>query len=199
MLLVVLLGRHISQRVGVVVDPPTISFFQLFILFMRSDSPSSQCYSAHARCGSAFGTLLVLCVLPGVQSNQQARAILVDIGANCGDSFMRFVQMHSGLQAANAELYLWEANPILVSSFLDKLPARDPRVHILPYAASTEDAFMAFRVHKGRKYSNQSSGRCTLLPPACPSLHGPTPPALPPSLTNSPGHERQWRCRTAAA
>ena len=32
--LVVLLGRHISWRVGVVVDPPTISFYQLFIRFL---------------------------------------------------------------------------------------------------------------------------------------------------------------------
>lgn len=64
------------------------------------------------------------------------RKIIVDVGANCGDSYKKLLREHpQHSNDSNTEIHLIEANPLLMKH-LTKIAAEDHRVRVYPYAVS---------------------------------------------------------------
>ena len=82
--------------------------------------------------------------------NGKARKVFIDLGANCGNSYRRLL-MKKYIEGSDWEVFLWEANPKLVSFYLNDLAEKDKRVQIVPLAAWTENKKMQFFVHKGQE------------------------------------------------
>jgi FkbM family methyltransferase len=100
--------------------------------------------------------------------NAKERQILIDIGANCGDSYKKLLREYPiHAESANTEIFLFEANPITFKHFLSKLPARDPRVKVYPYAVranSTASTRMTFTIYYGKsmeQYKDQEIQQMT--------------------------------------
>lgn len=75
--------------------------------------------------------------------------ILIDLGANCGNSFARLKEKFPEVNFI--ENYLWEANPNLLKIYLQDLEKTDPKIHVVPYAAWTEDTTLEFYLTKGQE------------------------------------------------
>lgn len=79
------------------------------------------------------------------------RKVFVDLGANCGNSYLRLKQTNSFL-TDDWEIYLWEANPQLVEWFLNDLAKQDSNrnIHVIKAAAATGNADLQFHLTKGQ-------------------------------------------------
>lgn len=81
-------------------------------------------------------------------ANGGGRRVFIDLGANCGNSYLR-LRMKNVLQG-HWEAYLWEANPQMVEWYLEKLAKKDTDVTIVPHAAWTENKEMSFFLTRGQ-------------------------------------------------
>ena len=60
----------------------------------------------------------------------QNRTVIVDAGANCGNSLKRLQQLFPRLRAPGVEVYLWEANPHVQRAYLGDIEMRDGVVQL---------------------------------------------------------------------
>lgn len=93
------------------------------------------------------------------------RKILIDLGANCGNSYLILktkTRLLSNQDDSNNDIpwdvYLWEANPQLVRLYLNDLQAGrtehdtgTDRIHVMEAAATTQDTEMQFYLTKGQE------------------------------------------------
>ena len=77
------------------------------------------------------------------------RKVLIDLGANCGNSYLRL--RRKGVVGADWEVFLWEANPQLIKWYLNDLEARTPGVTVVPLAAWVEEKPMSFFLTRGQE------------------------------------------------
>ena len=89
-------------------------------------------------------------VVATAQAKGPGRKVFIDLGANCGNSYRRLLGKKY-ITGKDWEVYLWEANPQLVSFYLNNLAKKDARVRVVPLAAWTENKKMQFFIHKGQE------------------------------------------------
>ena len=78
----------------------------------------------------------------------QNRTVIVDAGANCGNSLKRLQQLFPRLRAPGVEVYLWEANPHVQRAYLGDIEMRDPRVKLYRNAVWIRDEPVTFFLQK---------------------------------------------------
>jgi len=78
----------------------------------------------------------------------QNRTVIVDAGANCGNSLKRLQQLFPRLRAPDVEVYLWEANPHVQRAYLGDIEIRDPRVKLFKNAVWIRDEAVTFFLQK---------------------------------------------------
>ena len=78
----------------------------------------------------------------------QNRTVIVDAGANCGNSLKRLQQLFPRLRAPGVEVYLWEANPHVQRAYLGDIETRDPRVKLYRNAVWIRDEPVRFFLQK---------------------------------------------------
>ena len=78
----------------------------------------------------------------------QNRTVIVDAGANCGNSLKRLQQLFPRLRAPGVEVYLWEANPHVQRAYLGDIERRDPRVKLYRNAVWIRDEPITFFLQK---------------------------------------------------
>ena len=76
------------------------------------------------------------------------RTVLVDAGANCGNSLKRLQQMFPRLRDPRTEVYLWEANPHVQRAYLGDIEQRHPRSKLFRNAVWIRDEQVTFYLHK---------------------------------------------------
>lgn len=81
---------------------------------------------------------------PHSDSVSAHRTVLIDVGANCGDTYQTMQQMFPALQANDAEIFLWEPLPVLLEAYLRRIASSDPRVHLVEKAAWVSDGTTNF-------------------------------------------------------
>ena len=88
---------------------------------------------------STFGLLLVLGGYSrGAKQGEKAgeaakRRVFIDLGANCGNSLLRFQRKHP--EVSFDDIYLWEVNPRIVRVWLEPRAALDRRIHVISQPA----------------------------------------------------------------
>jgi FkbM family methyltransferase len=104
-----------------------------------------------------------------------ARTVVVDAGANCGNSYEKLLRIHhSQLNRTDLEAYLWEANPRIIVQYLQPLARRDPRVVLMPYACSTTSGHTTFHLTSGEEHlSAEENDRLKPCDPFFRKSHGP--------------------------
>jgi len=89
------------------------------------------------------------------QKGKSPRKIFIDVGANCGNSFLKIKQSKPNgvLQGPDWVTYLWEANPQMIKFFLNDLKANHPdhKIHIVDKAAYTQDTTLNFYLTTGQE------------------------------------------------
>ena len=65
------------------------------------------------------------------------RNVIIDVGANCGNSYKELLGKQPKLDTPSMRAFLWEANPMLTENKLKPLAAKDARVTIMHGAVST--------------------------------------------------------------
>ena len=90
--------------------------------------PPPRCWATSAQCGGKGAH----------------RKVLIDLGANCGDTYLEMQQMFPALQASNAEIYLWEPLPVLLDAYLRHIASIDPRVRLVESAAWVSEGTTQF-------------------------------------------------------
>ena len=95
----------------------------------------------------------------------QNRTVLVDAGANCGNSFKRLQQLFPRLRAPGVEVYLWEANPHVQRAYLGDIETRDPRAKLYRNAVWIRDEPITFFLQKRPSPAPQSLPPSSLPPP----------------------------------
>lgn len=98
-------------------------------------------------------TLLILCSAPSFASLYR-KGVLIDLGANCGNSYMLFKQKLES-RPERFEYYLFEPNPYLIDGYLRQLEETERHVTIIPSAAWIEDGSISFYLD-----SNESKKSC---------------------------------------
>lgn len=83
------------------------------------------------------------------------RTVLIDVGANCGNSYHLLLETKPLINTTNLEAYLWEANPSFIAWYLEPLAKRDPRVNVVPYAASNRTHHTKFFLTLGQTHLTQ--------------------------------------------
>ena len=78
----------------------------------------------------------------------QNRTVIVDAGANCGNSLKRLQQLFPRLRAPSVEVYLWEANPHVQRAYLGDIEMRDPRVKLYRNAVWIRNEPVTFFLQK---------------------------------------------------
>jgi hypothetical protein len=86
-----------------------------------------------------------------------SRKVFVDLGANCGNSYLRL--KNEGLVGSGGdwEEYLWEANPQMIKFFLNDLQKKDPQVTVVAAAAATFEGEVKFYLTAGQEDVNDKS------------------------------------------
>lgn len=84
----------------------------------------------------------------GGASSRDGRQIFIDLGANCGNSYLKLRGKKKF--PGKWEVYLWEANPQLIEFYLTDLARKDKQVTVVPLAAWTENKKMSFFLTKGQ-------------------------------------------------
>lgn len=92
------------------------------------------------------------------------RKVLIDLGANCGDTYLQMQQMFPALQASDAEIFLWEPLPVLLDAYLRHIASIDPRVRLVESVAwvsgGTTEFFQSKRDEKLSASQVATSFRC---------------------------------------
>lgn len=78
------------------------------------------------------------------------RLVFIDLGANCGNSYKRLIKKKL-IDGPKWEAFLWEANPQMVSFYLNDLAKADKRVRIVALAAWVENKKMEFFLTRGQE------------------------------------------------
>jgi hypothetical protein len=110
----------------------------------------------------------------------QQRRILIDVGANCGNSYYRIKQgMGAGTNETLKfpspdvwETYLWECNPQLIKWFLNDLIAKENNVTLIPKAATTFDGNITFYLTAGQEHLSKDQIPNSICDPSSPYQPG---------------------------
>lgn len=74
------------------------------------------------------------------------RTVLIDVGANCGNSLELLQRKFPVLRGSGVEIYAFEANPTLNRVYMRAVANADPRVHLHENAAWVRDGDLAFHL-----------------------------------------------------
>ena len=86
-------------------------------------------------------TIADFVVSPGGRNSKAPagpRPVLIDLGANCGNSFHSILRDYPRLDRPTLQAFLWEPDPRLVSRWLRPISKKDPRVFVVNGAASVD-------------------------------------------------------------
>ncbi|KAL7564241.1 hypothetical protein ACA910_012268 [Epithemia clementina (nom. ined.)] len=92
------------------------------------------------------------------QPKKNPRKVFVDLGANCGNSFLKLLNSERGGLSSDWEAYLWEPNPQLLRFFLNgNFVKTYPQVTIIPRAAGARDETLQLYYTKGQELVSDKS------------------------------------------
>lgn len=102
------------------------------------------------------------------------RKVFVDLGANCGNTYLKHKRDVMGESEGEWEVYLWEPSPQMHEFFLNDLAKEHPNITVLPYAASVRNETLQLYVHRGQEDVKEKSqfrdhGKCDPASPYNPS------------------------------
>lgn len=109
---------------------------------------------------AVFWLLLVISAVAAFDYNrlrslhELKRGVLIDLGANCGNSYMIFKKQFLR-RREHFEYYLFEPNPYLIDSYLSELVKRERGVSLIEAAGWTQDGTTDFYLD-----SNESKKEC---------------------------------------
>lgn len=107
-------------------------------------------------------------------SQQKQRKVYVDLGANCGNTYLEHKRDFMHDHEEEWEVYLWEPSPQMHEFFLNDLAKENPNITVIPYAAGVRNETLQLYVHKGQehvkdKVAFRDGGACDLNSPYNPS------------------------------
>jgi FkbM family methyltransferase len=109
------------------------------------------------------------------RERKENRKIFVDLGANCGNTYLKRKKLFDTDEGPPWEVYLWEPSPQMHKFFLNDLARENPSIVILPYAAGVDSKKeLQLYVHKGQEHVTdlkqfRDKGSCSPNSPYNPS------------------------------
>ncbi|KAL7564240.1 hypothetical protein ACA910_012267 [Epithemia clementina (nom. ined.)] len=93
-----------------------------------------------------------------LQKLVEPRKVFVDLGANCGNSFLKLLKSKRDALTYDWEAYLWEPSPQMMQFFLnDDFVKTYPQVTIIPKAAGARDETLQLYYNKGQENVSDKS------------------------------------------
>jgi len=153
------------------------------ILLLQSDNFRSKILTTGTESNNNNSNNLRSSIAVPVQKQTKPRNVFVDLGANCGNSYLMLRNRTSYFTAPTSspwDVYLWEANPQLVRLYLNDLAegktnhnTGTDRIHVVAAAATTQDTELEFYLTADQEEATTKeefrNGQCNIFEGANPS------------------------------